>query len=239
MVRDVGDEGALEAGGPRAVVKTVRAGVLDAAYLESGPQNGPAVILLHGFPYDVHSFTASAARLAGAGLRVVVPWLRGYGPTRFVDQQTPRVGQQALGADLLALMDALSLDRAVLAGYDWGGRAACVVAALHPDRVAGLVSCGTAYNIQDVTTSGAPTAPDAEHRHWYWYYLATGRGAAALEHDRDALCRHLWSTFSPTWRFDDDAYRTTAASFDNPDFGAVVLHSYRYRIGAVPRGRGS
>ncbi len=216
-------------------MKQVRAGVLDVAYLESGPADGPPVVLLHGFPYDAHAYAVAAERLAAAGRRVVVPFLRGYGPTRFVDADTPRVGQQAaLGSDLLALLDALRIPRATLAGYDWGGRAACVVAALWPERVSGLVSCGTGYNIQNAETAAQPMSPESERHHWYWFYLNSERGQAALAQDRAGFCRFLWSTFSPTWRFDDASYARTAPSFDNADFVPVVLHSYRYRIGAVP-----
>ena len=217
------------------MTRHIAAGVLDVAYLEAGPADGPPTILLHGFPYDVHSYDAACERLAAAGRRVIVPYLRGYGPTRFLKADTPRVGQQAaLGADLLALLDALHIQRADLAGYDWGGRAACVVAALWPERVSGLVSCGTGYNLQNSETGLKPIAPDKERAHWYWFYLNSERGKAALTEKRADLCRFLWSTFSPTWRFDEETYARTAASFDNPDFAEVVLHSYRYRIGAVP-----
>lgn len=216
-------------------MKHVHAGVLDVAYLESGSAEGPPVVLLHGFPYDAHSYDAASERLAAAGRRVIVPFLRGYGPTRFLGADAPRVGQQAaLGSDLLALLDALRIGRATLAGFDWGGRAACVAAALWPERVGGLVTCGTAYNLQNVDTAKTPTAPDAERRHWYWYYLSSERGQAALAADRRGLCRFLWRDFSPTWAFSDAAYDRTAAAFDTPDFVDVVLHSYRYRIGAVP-----
>ena len=222
-------------GGREAQVKHVQAGVLDVAYLESGPVDGPPVVLLHGFPYDVHCYDVAGERLAAAGRRVIVPFLRGYGPTRFLSAKTLRVGQQAaLGHDLLALLDALRIARATLAGFDWGGRAACVVAAMWPERVGGLVTCGTAYNVQNVDTAKTPVAPDAERRHWYWYYLNSERGQEALRADRRSLCRFLWRDFSPTWAFSDVAYSRTAAAFDNPDFVDVVLHSYRNRIGAVP-----
>ena len=229
--------GAARAARPRreAQLRHVQAGVLNVAYLESGPADGPPVILLHGFPYDVHSYDAASERLAAAGRRVIVPFLRGYGPTRFLSPSIPRVGQQAaLGSDLLALLDALRIGRATLAGYDWGGRGACVAAALWPERVHGLVTCGTAYNVQNADTTKVPVAPGAERRHWYWYYLNSERGQAALAANRRGLCRFLWENFSPTWSFGDATYDQTAAAFDNPDFVDVVLHSYRTRIGAVP-----
>lgn len=216
-------------------MKHVAAGDLEVAYLEQGPADGAPVVLLHGFPYDAHAYDAAAARLAAAGRRCLSPFLRGYGPTRFVKPDTFRSGQQAaLGADLVAFMDALSLKKAVLAGYDWGGRAACVTAALSPERVAGLVTCGTPYNVQNSATAAKPIAPDAERRHWYWFYLNSERGRAALTDDRRGYCRALWKDFSPTWAFDDATYDRSAPALDNPDFVAVVLHSYRYRIGAVP-----
>lgn len=216
------------------MMKRIAAGPLDVAYLETGPAQGLPTILLHGFPYDVHAYDAASERLAAAGRRVIVPYLRGYGPTRFQKADALRVGQQAaLGSDLLALLDALDIRRAVLAGYDWGGRAACVVAALHPERVSGLVSCGVGYNIQNAETALRPTAPESERAHWYWFYLNSERGRAALTQDRAGYCRFLWKTFSPTWHFDEETFARTAASFENPDFVEVVLHSYRYRIGAV------
>lgn len=216
-------------------VRHVVAGVLDVAYLEYGPASGLPVILLHGFPYDVRCFDEVAPRLAAAGRRVIVPYLRGYGPTRFVDRATPRVGQQAaLAADLLALLDALGIGRATLAGFDWGGRAACVVAALHPERVTGLVSSGgPGYNIQNETEFLKPRAAAWEREHWFYYYLNAQRGMAAFSTDPATFCRYLWQQFSPTWRFTDATFDRSAASYANPDFVAVALHSYRYRIGAV------
>ena len=216
-------------------MKHIAAGDLDVAYLDLGPADGPLVILLHGFPYDVHAYDAAAEHLATSGRRCLVPYLRGYGPTRFRSAETLRSGQQAaLTADLLAIMDALAIPRAVLAGYDWGGRAACVVAALAPERVVGLVSCGTPYNVQNSATAGDPVAPEAEQRHWYWYYLNSERGRTALMQDRARLCRHLWRIFSPTWSDREAEFAATVTAFDNPDFVDVVLHSYRYRIGSVP-----
>lgn len=219
----------------RESMRHISTDTLDIGYLEFGPANGPPVILLHGFPYDAHAYNEAAERLGAAGKRCIVPFLRGYGPTRFLRPDTFRSGQQAaLGTDLKAMMDALGLQRAVLAGYDWGGRAACVVAALWPERVAGLVTCGTAYNLQSLATATKPIDADAERRHWYWFYLNSERGKAALgDDDRRTFCEALWRDFSPTWQFDGETYARTAASFDNPDFVAVVLHSYRVRIGAV------
>ncbi|MBI0433203.1 alpha/beta fold hydrolase [Roseomonas sp. KE0001] len=213
------------------MLKQIEAGALRVAYREQGEAGGWPVILLHGFPYDVHAYDAVASRLAAEGARVVIPWLRGYGPTRFLSLDTPRSGQQgALGADLLALMDALAIPRAVLAGYDWGGRAACVVAALWPERCAGLVT-GDGYNIQDIAAAGVPAAPEREHRHWYQYYLHGARGAAGLAAHRQEFCRLLWRLWSPDWRFTEETFQRSAAAFDNPDFVAVVVHSYRHRHG--------
>ncbi|WP_244122845.1 alpha/beta fold hydrolase [Burkholderia gladioli] len=215
---------------------TIRAGVLDVAYRQSGPRDGQAVLLLHGFPYDVHSFDIVASRLAATGKRVIVPYLRGYGPTRFIDGATPRVGQQAaLGNDVIALMDALDIRQAILAGFDWGGRAACVVAALHPERVTGLVSSGgPGYNIQNQNTFLIPRSAQWEREHWFYWYLNSRRGMAAFSADPVAFCRYLWRSFSPPWNFTDAMFLQTARSFANPDFVAVALHSYRYRIGEAP-----
>ena len=212
----------------------ITAGVLDIAYMESGPADGAPVILLHGFPYDVHAYDAVSQRLAAAGLRCIVPYLRGYGPTRFLSPDTLRSGQQAaLGADLLALMDALEIPSAVLAGYDWGGRAACILAALWPHRAKGLVSCGAGYNIQNIPLAGEPATPEEEYRYWYQYYFHSGRGRAGLARNRRDLCRLLWRLWSPTWNFDDATFDRSAAAFDNPDFVEVVIHSYRHRFGGI------
>jgi pimeloyl-ACP methyl ester carboxylesterase len=214
--------------------KAVRAATLEIAYLELGPPQGRPVILLHGFPDDVHAYDGVAPPLAAAGWRVLVPYLRGYGPTRFLDERTPRSGQQAaLGRDLADFMDAIGLSRAVLAGYDWGGRAACIVAALWPERATGLVTIG-GYNIQDIVTSAKPASPATEYRRWYQWYFHTERGRAGLAANRGALCRLLWELWSPNYRFDDATYDQTAASFDNPDFVEVVIQSYRHRYGAAP-----
>lgn len=216
------------------MLKLVIAGDLEVAYEESGPAIGPAVVLLHGFPYDVRAFDEVVPPLAAAGCRVLVPYLRGYGATRFLSPATPRSGQQAvLAHDLLALMDALAIPRAVLAGYDWGGRAACIVAALWPQRASGLVS-GNGYNLQDIPGSVRPQAPENEHRFWYQYYFHGERGRAGLAKNRREFCKLLWRLWSPNWRFDDATFERSAASFDNPDFVDVVIHSYRHRFGLVP-----
>ncbi len=215
-------------------MRHTRTEFLSIAYEEAGPSDGPPTILLHGFPYDIHAYDAAAAALAGLGWRVITPYLRGYGPTRFLSADTMRSGQQAsLGLDLLAFMDALGLQRAVLAGYDWGGRAACVVAALQPERVCGLVSCG-GYNIQDIASAATPHPPEAEYQLWYQYYFHGERGRAGLTQDRRAVCRLLWRLWSPGWAFDDATFERSAAAFDNPDFVDVVLHSYRHRFALVP-----
>ena len=212
----------------------VRAGVLDVACHMAGAIDGPPVLLMHGFPYDIHSYVDVAPVLVEAGCRVVVPCLRGYGGTRFLHASTPRSGEQAvLGDDLRALLDALGIQRAVLAGYDWGGRAACVVAALWPERCAGLVSVNS-YNLQNIARAMVPDTPANEQRLWYQYLFHSERGRAALQQDRRALCRRLWELWSPTWAFDDACFERSAAAFDNPDFVDVVIHSYRHRFGLVP-----
>jgi len=212
-------------------VKTVRTSVLEIAYEESGSQDGVPVLLLHGFPYDPRCYDEVAPTLAAAGCRVIVPYLRGYGATRFLDPSAVRSGQQAaLARDLLDLMDALSIPSAGLAGFDWGGRAACVAAALWPERVKGLVSC-TGYTIQDIAASVRPASPEQENRMWYQYYFHTARGRAGLAANRHDLCKLLWRLWSPNWTFDAATYDRTAASFDNPDFVDVVIHSYRHRFG--------
>jgi pimeloyl-ACP methyl ester carboxylesterase len=219
---------------PFALEKRVRTSILEIAYEERGPAGGVPVILLHGFPDDVRVWDGAAAPLAEAGHRVLVPYLRGYGPTRFLSESTPRSGQQAaLGKDLLDFMDGLAIESAVLAGYDWGGRAACIVAALWPRRARCLVSiCG--YNIQAIARSGTPADPGREHRLWYQWYFQTERGRAALQSNRRGLCRLLWKLWSPNLDFTDETYERTAASFDNPDFVDVVIQSYRHRHNAAP-----
>jgi pimeloyl-ACP methyl ester carboxylesterase len=215
------------------MLKEIDAGALCVAYAESGPADGWPAVLLHGFPYDIHAYDEVAPILAAQGARVIVPYLRGYGPTRFRAAETQRSGQQAaLGADLLSLLEALGLGQAYLAGYDWGGRAACIVAALWPERVAGLVSFNS-YNIQNIARSTEPHAPDAEQRLWYQYYFHSERGRAGLTRNRRELCRLLWQLWSPTWRFDTATFERTAIAFDNADFVEIVIHSYRHRFGLV------
>jgi pimeloyl-ACP methyl ester carboxylesterase len=213
---------------------TVRTKWLEIAYLESGPADGMPVILLHGWPSDVHDWDGVAPALAAHGYRVLVPWLRGYGPTRFLNSATPRSGQQAaLGADVRDFMDALGISQAVLAGYDWGGRAACVVAALWPERVRALVTIN-GYAIQDIAASGRPATATQEHRYWYQWYFHTERGRAGLEQNRRDVARLLWRLWSPNWQFDDATFDATATSFNNPDFVDVTIQSYRHRYGNAP-----
>jgi pimeloyl-ACP methyl ester carboxylesterase len=214
--------------------RTVRTPTLEIAYLEAGPPDGRPVILLHGWPSDPHDWDGVAPELAASGCRVLMPWLRGYGPTRFLDPATPRSGQQAaLGADLRDFMDALGIGQAVLGGYDWGGRAACVVAALWPERVRGLVSI-TGYNIQNIPASARPASATTELRYWYQWYFQTERGRAGLQANRRELSRLLWRLWSPNWHFDDTTFERTAASFDNEDFVAVTIQSYRHRYANAP-----
>ncbi|MEO8135615.1 MAG: alpha/beta hydrolase [Betaproteobacteria bacterium] len=216
------------------MLKHIDAGNLCVTYEEQGAADGTPVFLLHGFPYDVRAYDAVAPKLVAAGCRVVTPYSRGYGPTRFLSPRTLRSGQQAvLAHDLLALMDALKIPRALLAGYDWGGRAACIVAALWPERAIGLVT-GNGYNVHDIPRAGEPLPPADEYRLWYQYYFHGERGRAGLERNRRDLCRLLWRLWSPNWEFDDATYERTAASFDNPDFVEVAIHSYRHRYGLVP-----
>jgi len=215
-------------------LRRVEAGPLSIAWYECGPSDGAPVFLMHGFPYDIHAYAEVAPLLGATGCRVIVPYLRGFGGTRFLHEETPRSGEQAaLGADLLALMDALRIPRAVLAGYDWGGRAACVVAALWPERCAGLVSYNS-YNIQDIARSMEPDTPENERRLWYQYYFHSERGRAGLQERRRELTRLLWRLWSPTWSFDEATFARSAAAFDHDDFVDVVIHSYRHRYGLVP-----
>ena len=215
-------------------LRHIRTATLDIAYHEHGPPRRDPIILLHGFPYDPSGFDEIAKQLAERGYRAIVPYLRGYGPTRFLSAATLRSGQQgALAQDLLDLMDALAIPRAGFIGYDWGGRAACIVAALRPERVRALVT-GAGYNIQDIAASVTPAAPETEHRNWYQYYFHGARGRDGLAANRFELGRLLWRLWSPSWRFDAAAYARSAAAFDNPDFVDIVVHSYRHRFGYAP-----
>jgi pimeloyl-ACP methyl ester carboxylesterase len=212
-------------------LRHVDAGVLNIAYYEAGPADGPVVMLLHGFPYDIHSYVDVAPMLAARGCRVIVPYVRGYGATRFRDENTPRSGEQAaVGADLMALMDALVIKRAIFAGYDWGGRAACIGAALWPDRCIGLVVVNS-YLIQDIARAMLPAKPEREVPLWYQYYFQIERGRAGLAANRGEIARILWQQWSPNWQFDDATFERTAVAFDNPDYVDVVIHSYRHRYG--------
>jgi pimeloyl-ACP methyl ester carboxylesterase len=211
-------------------LRHVDAGALNIAYYEEGPADGPVAVLLHGFPYDIHSYVDVAPLLAGRGCRVIVPYLRGYGATRFLDAMTPRSGEQAaIGADLKALMDVLGIKRAVLAGYDWGGRAANVVAALWPDRCIGLVSVNS-YQIQDIANAMVPLNPAREVALWYQYYFQLERGRAGLAANRREIARILWRQWSPNWHFDQATFDRTALAHDNPDYVDIVIHSYRHRF---------
>ncbi|WP_424811682.1 alpha/beta hydrolase [Roseococcus sp. YIM B11640] len=212
---------------PQAIIAVEEHGPAPGASL------GPPAILLHGFPYSPRAYDAVAPILAGAGHRVLVPHLRGYGRTRLKPGVMRSGAQGALGADLLALMDALSIPSALLAGYDWGGRAACIVAALHPERCAGLVTC-TGYNIQDIARSTEPASPDREMRHWYQYYLHGERGALGLAKYRAEMGRLLWKLWSPDWSFTDAEFAESAADWENEDYVSVVVQSYRHRFGLVP-----
>jgi pimeloyl-ACP methyl ester carboxylesterase len=214
-------------------VRLVRAGVLEVAVEEHGDPTGWPVVLLHGFPYDVRCYDQVAPRLAATGAHVVVPYLRGYGPTRFIDPSTPRSGQQAaLAADLRELIGALGLTSPVLAGFDWGGRAACVAAALWPEMARALVSA-SGYNVHNISATATPAPPEFERGLWYQYYLHGERGRAGLETYRREFTRLLWQEWSPHWSFTDDEFAATATSFDNADFVDVVVHSYRHRYGLI------
>ena len=211
-------------------VKITQTAQLSIAFEEHGPLTGDPVILLHGFPYSPRAFDEIAPPLAAKGYRVIVPYLRGYGPTRFNSPDTLRSGQQAaLAQDLLDLMDALSIKQAALCGYDWGGRAACIVAALWPERVRCLVT-GDGYNLQNIPRSVRPRDPETEHRLWYQYYFHTPRGVEGLRENRRGVCELLWKLWSPTWANRAERYPLSATAFDNPDFVDVVIHSYRHRF---------
>jgi pimeloyl-ACP methyl ester carboxylesterase len=212
-------------------LKQVDAGVLNVGYAEVGAPAGPAVILLHGWPYDIHSFVDVAPLLARAGHRVIVPHLRGYGTTRFLSSETVRNGQPAaLATDLIALMDALAIRHAVLAGFDWGARTADIVAALWPERCKAVVAV-SGYLIGSQEAGRMPLPPEAEHEWWYQFYFATERGRAGYEKYRNEFAEFIWRLASPAWRFDEATFARSAASLDNPDHVAIVVHNYRWRLG--------
>ena len=214
-----------------ATLRQVQAGDLNVGYAEVGPADGEPVILLHGWPYDIHMYVDVAPLLAAAGYRVIVPYLRGYGSTRFLSASTPRNGQQAAVAnDILALMDALRIPRAVLGGCDWGARTACILAALWPERFTALVSV-SGYLIGNPRANAKAQAPAVEFAWWYQSYLATDRGRDGYAADPAAFARFIWQQASPRWQFDDATFRRSAAAFDNPDHVAIVVHNYRWRIG--------
>jgi len=211
-------------------IQQIDAGVLNIGYVDMGPSNGPVVILLHGWPYDIHSYAEVAPLLAGAGYRVIIPHTRGHGTTRFLAANTMRNGQQtAVALDTIALMDALKIDDAILAGYDWGSRTACVIAALWPQRCRGIVSAN-GYIVNNLEFNKHPLPAKAEHAWWYQFYFATERGRAGLEANRRDLAKVIWAENSPKWSFDDATFNRTAAAFDNPDYVAVVIHNYRWRL---------
>jgi pimeloyl-ACP methyl ester carboxylesterase len=212
-------------------VRQIRAGVLDVGYVDAGPADGPAAVLLHGWPYDIHSFADVVPLLTAAGYRVIVPYVRGYGTTRFLSEDTPRNGEQAaLALDTVALLDALGLERAVLAGFDWGARTANIVAALWPERCTALVSV-SGYLIGSQEAGKLPLSPADELQWWYQYYFATERGRAGYERYRREFAKLIWRTASPRWKFDDTTFDRSAASFDNPDHVEIVIHNYRWRLG--------
>lgn len=212
----------------------VRTPTLEIGYEERGEPTGAPVVLLHGFPDDAHAWDGVAPPLAARGYRVLAPYLRGYGPTRFLDPGAPRMAQQAaIGQDLLEFMDALGLPRAALAGYDWGGRAACIAAILAPARVRCLVTIG-GYNVQNTVAPPRPASAEEERAAWYQWYFNTERGRLGLEGNRREICRLLWRDWSPGWRFEAAAFEQAAAAFDNPDFVPVVIHSYRHRHRNAP-----
>jgi pimeloyl-ACP methyl ester carboxylesterase len=217
-----------------ATIRTARTSTLEIAYEMQGEPQGFPIILLHGFPDDVRTWDRVAVALAAAGHRVLVPYLRGYGPTRFLDPAQPRMAQQAaIGHDLLDFADALGLPRVALAGYDWGGRAACIASILAPARVRALVTIG-GYNVQNTIAPSPPASAVQERAYWYQWYFNTERGRAGLERNRREICRLLWQEWSPSWRFDEATFDRTAQSFDNPDFVEVVIHSYRHRHRNAP-----
>lgn len=215
-------------------MKSVEAGVLEVQYAEVGPADGWPCVLTHGFPYDINAYADAAPLLAAEGARVILPYMRGYGGTRFLSDETPRSGEQAaFGADLLALLDALGIERAVLGGYDWGGRASCVVSALWPERVVALVS-GNSYNIQNIARCNEPAPAQVEAGYWYQYYFHSQRGRLGLTGNRRDITHTLWRMWSPEWDFSMEEFDRSAEAFENRDFVDVAIHSYRHRFALVP-----
>jgi len=215
-------------------LKQIDAGSLNVGYAEAGPANGPAVVLLHGWPYDIYAFVDVAPLLASKGYRVIVPYLRGYGTTRFLSSDTPRNGQQSVVAvDAIALMDALKIQKAIIGGFDWGARTADIIAALWPERCKALVSV-SGYLIGSQQAGKAPLSPSAELQWWYQYYFATERGRAGYDKYRHDFAKLIWQLASPKWKFTDATFDRTAASFDNPDHVAIVIDNYRWRLGLAP-----
>ena len=227
-----GGRGAIQVAGQvrtETTVNMIQTDVLDIGYEEHGDPQGFPIILLHGFPYDVRAWDGVVPPLAEAGYRVIVPYLRGYGPTRFLDPDAPRMAEQAaIAQDVVDLADALGLDRVALAGFDWGNRAACITSILHPERVLAQVAVN-GYSVQDTVTPGGPAPAASEARLWYQWYFNTERGVRGLESNRHDIVRHLWETWSPGWEYTDAVYQRSAPSFDNPDFVDIVIHSYRHR----------
>jgi pimeloyl-ACP methyl ester carboxylesterase len=212
-------------------LKQIDAGVLSVGYAEAGPANGPVVMLFHGWPYDIHTYVDVAPLLAAAGYRVIVPFLRGYGTTRFLSADTPRNGQQgAIAQDAIALMDALKIERAIMAGCDWGARTACIIAAVWPQRTKALVSV-SGYLLTNLQAAQQPLPPAAELQWWYQFYLTTERGRRGYDANRHAFAKLIWQTASPQWRFDDATFDRSARALDNPDHVAIAVHNYRWRLG--------
>lgn len=231
LIRRAAAQPAPGAAGFAGPVRQIEAGVLNVGYVELGQPGQPVAILLHGWPYDIHSFADVAPLLAAAGYRVIVPYLRGYGSTQFLSVQTVRNGQQAAFAvDILALMDALKIEKAVIAGFDWGARTADIMAALWPERCVGLVSV-SGYLIGNQEAGKAPLKPAAEHAWWYQFYFATSRGRAGYEAYRSDFAKLIWQTASPKWNFDDATFARSAQALDNPDQVNIVIHNYRWRLG--------